>query len=718
MKRQAFAVALMAGLVTFAYQGCGPGFINSDLPGSEDFASQELVEKTCGSPRLGRTGARTLSNDEYRNTVRDLLYVEPDFSAILPTNRLGANGFRNDVQGLNTLDIDHMNKFYTAAEATVRSVLATQNFANGPYQKIFFCSNAMPSANAVPLLSMNKLDPRNFTDKLPDAVGSSSGLNFGAQGFEMVRNGRLGQKIFVKKTGPYLVQIKAAQRPMPGADAIMTLGFNGLVQNQFSVTGNLVFANFAATLNLTVGEHQLELGYTNDMIGMVGGVQYDRNLIIQEVVISSTDPTLTALPVGEACTSQIFKTLTARAFRQSESAAEVVSQAQAMVALTKAATSSAVGYSDALISLLMDPRFLLLVNDVETGNRGVANIAETSSLSAFGLASRLSYMLWQSMPDDSLRVLAESGELRQSDVLRAQIKRMLKDAKIKSLTATLRKDWLGLANFESSSFAGLSTALQAAFVTETSMYLEEMIASDRPLSWLLKSEQSYLNKELADLYGVNFPAGQDPLKFVSVPLSQSLRRGIMSQASILASTAGSTTATHPVRRGVWVADRILCSKPAPPPPGVPPLPNDTATEGTIRARLEAHVKSAACLGCHKEIDLYGLGLENYDATGRWRANYSDQRPVESFGNEPEYGLRFNDSKEMIQQISELPRAKACLSETMMRLGSARGLTSFEKCSVGLRGIVAFDTGKPFSDFIYDLVASPEFIQQADKDTSP
>lgn len=686
-------------LVAMTFQNCKPVMVADELPeGSVDLPSI-VVEKNCGLPRSTPVQLRSLSNEEYKNAVYDVLGVQPDLSSILPTNALGPSGFRNDAQALGNFDLDHLNKFYNAAERVASDLIAGHNNSSSPYFKVFHCSITPPPSDALVIASNLKVAAK---DMYRDPDAGTFGANSGTEGYMLWSNGRISQKFFATKTGAHAVTIRALQTDMPAnfPAARMVVMVNGAVEQEINVTST-VEASYVVNLNLVAGAHDVVLLFDNDGMETVGANTYDRNLIVRNLTWTGLPPG-PAAPTGNACLQKVFTEMSARLFRMGDGEAEVTAQATRMVNLVNDANILQRGLGDAVVSLLMDPRFML-----------VRHAANDGKLTEFGLASKLSFLLWQSVPDDTLRAEATAARLSDPAVLKAQVKRMLQDDRAKRLASVLRKEWLGLASFESATFTGLSTALQNAYTTETSMFLEDLIQSDRPLNWLLESKQTFVNKELAEMYGLSFPAGTPANQFVALSTVGTVRQGILTHASVLAATAGGTTVTHPVRRGVWIQDRILCEKPPPPPPGIPALPTDVTNEGSIRARLEVHTKTASCAGCHQKMDLYGLGMENFDPFGKWRERYHDNSVVESYGSDRKVGLEFANSRQLVEQLPKVSQAHSCIAQSLVRLGENRPANSYEKCASSHTGYIAFNSGTVFSDYVYELVSSPNFSMQAE-----
>ena len=270
---------------------------------------------------------------------------------------------------------------------------------------------------------------------------------------------------------------------------------------------------------------------------------------------------------------------------------------------------------------LCSPRFLFLKE-------------RPGKLDDFALASRLSYFLWSSMPDEELLAAARRGGLSQPDVLRGQVERMLKSPRAAAFTENFLGQWLNLRqiNFttpDKQLYPEFDDFLEWSMVRETHLFFEELLGHDLSLLNLVDSDFTMLNERLARHYGI---AGVEGLEFRKVALRPEHHRGgVLTQGSVLKVSANGTT-TSPVVRGVWVLDRILGKPPKPPPADVPAVEPDIRGAITIREQLAKHRQVASCASCHKQIDPPGYALENYDAIGGWRERYRtlEGRPDRSF----------------------------------------------------------------------------------------
>ena len=275
------------------------------------------------------------------------------------------------------------------------------------------------------------------------------------------------------------------------------------------------------------------------------------------------------------------------------------------------------GIAMGLRRILMDPAFLFRLE------RDPAQVAPNTpyKISDLELASRLSFFLWSSIPDDQLLSAAEQGTLRNPEVLQAQVRRMLGDQRAHNLVTNFASQWLQLRVVEGVHpdpilFSDFDGGLRKSFERETELLLESVLLGDRSVLELLDAKYTFVNERLARHYGIPGVYGD---QFRRVEVTDGIRGGLLGQGSILTATSYPTR-TSPVLRGKWILDTLLGSPPPPPPPNVPALPDATATGKvlSVRERLSEHRKNPACAGCHARMDPLGFALENFDATGRWR----------------------------------------------------------------------------------------------------
>ena len=285
------------------------------------------------------------------------------------------------------------------------------------------------------------------------------------------------------------------------------------------------------------------------------------------------------------------------------------------------------------------------------------------------------------MPDETLFNLARRNELHKSEVLEAQVHRMLADPKSRALIDNFAGQWLQLRDVakitpDPERFPGFDDELRQAMLRETQLFFESIIREDRSVLEFLSADFSYVNERLAKHYGIDGVKGD---AFQKVSLTGG-RRGVLTQASILTLTSNPTR-TSPVKRGKWILDNILGEPPPPPPANVPELKADEELLGTLRERMEQHRSDEACAVCHRQMDALGFGLEHFDAVGAWR-DRDGRFDIDSSGVLPG-GREFRDSAELMQILADQRKDAfcRCLTEKMLTYALGRGLVSYDRCAV-------------------------------------
>jgi hypothetical protein len=354
-----------------------------------------------------------------------------------------------------------------------------------------------------------------------------------------------------------------------------------------------------------------------------------------------------------------------------------------------------------LYRVLVSPHFLFRVElDPPDAKPGTSY-----PISEYELASRLSYFLWSSMPDDELLGLAARGELRQN--LEAQVWRLLQDPKSASFVQNFAGQWLTLRNLASASpdpklFPSFDEELRSAMHRETELFFEAIMREDRSILDFLDASFSFVNERLAKHYGIEGVQGKE-FQRVQLPAN---RGGLLTQASILTLTSNPTR-TAPVKRGKWVLDQLLNTPPPPPPPDVPEITEEKQLTGSLRKVMELHRENALCASCHQRMDPIGFAFENYDAIGAWR-DRDGKFPIDPSGGLP--------SGQMFQGPAELKtilKGKKdlfgrCLSEKMLTYALGRGLEYYDKCAVD-KILIALEKNRfRFSTLVLEVVKSEPF----------
>jgi len=362
-------------------------------------------------------------------------------------------------------------------------------------------------------------------------------------------------------------------------------------------------------------------------------------------------------------------------------------------------------------AILVNPEFLLRVE------KDPANIASNTSyrISDLELASRLSFFLWSSMPDDELLNLAVRGKLHEPAILKQQTQRMLADRRSEAFTQNFSDQWLYLRNLAASSpdprlFPDFDDNLRQSFRQETELFFDSIVREDRSALDLLRADYTFLNERLAKHYGVSDVYGS---RFRRVTFDKnSVRRGLLGQGSILTVTSyGNRTSV--VLRGKWILDNLLGAAPPPPPPNVPPLKENTdgGKPLTMRERMAEHRANPVCASCHQLMDPIGFSTENFDATGRWRVRDEGQHPIDATGGLPD-GTTYSGVEGLREAILKRPELfVSTVSEKMLTYALGRGLEYYD--SPAVRTIVrnAGEHDYQFSSLIQGIVSSTPFLMR-------
>ena len=391
-----------------------------------------------------------------------------------------------------------------------------------------------------------------------------------------------------------------------------------------------------------------------------------------------------AIPANEdACSTRILTALARRAFRRPVTTADV-RPLLAFYREGRAEGSFDQGIERALNRLLISPEFLLRVEtDPPKTPPGTAY-----RINDVSLASRLSFFLWNSIPDDELLTLAEQKRLNDPAVLDRQVRRMIADPRFDSFVETFAGQWLFLRNLPASvpvqqNYPDFDDTLRQAFRTETELFFKSVVREDRSALDLLRADYTFLNERLAGHYGIADVKGT---RFRRVTLPPGSRRGgLLSQGSILTVTSYPDR-TSPVVRGKWILENLLGTPPPSPPPGVPPLkPPSFATKVlSVRERMIDHRRNPPCAGCHAMMDPLGLALENFDAVGKWRALDESGGPIDASGAMPD-GTKFDGADGLRQALLGSDRFVMTLTEKLMTYALGRGVDYYDEPAV--RGIV-------------------------------
>jgi hypothetical protein len=402
----------------------------------------------------------------------------------------------------------------------------------------------------------------------------------------------------------------------------------------------------------------------------------------------------------------ILRAFADRAFRRPATHDELTRLLTVVLSAEKDGEAADAALKVALGAILASPQFLFRLEQVREAGPAPAG--------DFDLASRLSYFLWNSLPNDQLLQLAGSGTLRRADVLREQARRMLADPRAQNFAADFAEQWLQTRRLgelapDSKLFPGFDESLRSAMIGETRLFCRSIQDEDRSILDFLEADDTFVNERLGRHYGLAGIRGDD---FRRVSLAGTPRRGILTQASILAVTSNPTR-TSPVKRGKWILENILGVSPAPPPSGVEALKEDAAaaTARTLRERLERHRSDPKCASCHGQMDPLGFALENFDAIGSWRGQESGQA-IDDSGRLPG-GREFRGASGLRSVLLTRRDAFArCLAEKMFTYALGRGLDRSDRRDVDRIVERTEAEGYRFSALVLAIIESRPFREPA------
>jgi hypothetical protein len=364
----------------------------------------------------------------------------------------------------------------------------------------------------------------------------------------------------------------------------------------------------------------------------------------------------------------------------------------------------------AVSAILASPKFVFrLEPDDQPAN------PEPHPVNDFQLATRLSYFLWGSCPDDHLLSLASTGRL--SSTLETEIQRMLQDPRSEALVENFAIQWLQLGRLaghgtDPKAFPAWSPELRGAMIEETRRFFGEIIRTDRSILDLLDGEFTWVNRDLAELYGIKPSGGIQPGEWKRVSLAGTRRGGLLTQAAILTVTSNPTR-TSPVKRGKWILEQILGTPPPAPPPNTPSLDDSRRKEltGTFRQKLEQHRADPKCANCHAKMDAFGFALENFNGIGQWRDRDDRGSPIDTTG-ELATGrtIKGLDDMKMLLRSRKQDFAR-CLTEKMLIYALGRGLDYYDEPSIARITFMLEKNDYRFSALIAGIVKSSAFLMR-------
>lgn len=415
------------------------------------------------------------------------------------------------------------------------------------------------------------------------------------------------------------------------------------------------------------------------------------------------------LAADAACPAQFVASFGLKAFRRPLEQAEQ----DAYVGLYRLGSEQGAesGFRLVLEAMLQSPSFLY---HADVGELGAPSL-EPVPLTSFELASRLSYFLWDTLPDAQLFSLAQSGALSDAAVLEEQVRRMLDDPRAVDAIPNFHLQWLGIRDMEGVTkaeeyFPNFGPELMQSMIDETAQFTDHVIRrGDGLLSSLFTASYSIVDGPLLELYGVQAPEGHTPGEPIELDPSQ--RSGILTQAAFLATHAHHDQ-TSPVHRGLFVRENILCQTIPPPPPNVIPTPPPPTPGTTVRERISLHQSEESCSGCHRMMDNIGLGFESYDASGVFRSEEAS-RPVDDTGEligtgDAALDGPFDGALELSRKLAESPVVQQCVTQQWFRFGLGRSSSNDDACSLEHMQEQFVASGGNVRELIVSLATSDAF----------
>ncbi len=512
------------------------------------------------------------------------------------------------------------------------------------------------------------------------------------------------------------------RKAYPPVKMVLTVDKNPLVST--IVEGNIDFdyahGETVGRLKLTAGEHSFRASFPEfaDLANVRDNVNLDgrRKLFIDYVDIvgpfqPSTESSdsrkriFTCPEQTNGCVHEIINNLLRRAYRRPPTDAEIEEMARLAALVRKSGDSFDEAVRVVVQAVLVSPKFLFRIEREGNGS-------SPAEISPWDLASRLSYFLWSSMPDEALAAAANAGTLRQPSVLNQQIRRMLRDPKSDELVRNFAGQWLGLRLLDHrkpspTTFPQVDDELLDAMRLETELFTRAIVREDRSVLDFIDGPFSFLNGPLARHYGVPDVSGEELRR---IDLDPKRRGGVISQGAVL-TLSSYATRTSPVLRGKWVLDNLLGTPPPPPPPNIPALEeSNLGGNASLRKRLEQHRANPSCAVCHDQMDAIGFALENYDATGAWRTKDGNVE-IDSSGKLPS-GIEFNGPSELKQALRKQSQLFVRnLTEKLMTYALGRGVEIQDRSTLETitKALVADDY--KFSTLVNQIVSSPQFQQR-------
>ena len=677
-----------------------------------------FAKADAGKPDPGRLTVRRLNRNEYNNTIRDLLHIEFRPADDFPSDDVG-HGFDN-IADVLTVSPVLMERYLDAADKIAAQAIPLGTTA--PPKRTMAAKYCEPASANVP---QSKFRPFTASDK--DAVKSgpiNTPARINADGEYIVRT-----RLYAKSADGKPVRVAlmvsggALQHPTPRQDIAKLDGawLEHAKSAQILTTANITAKSepeaqlIETKVKHIAGVERIVLAAFKPQDGQPAPTIFVEFLEYEGPMDTRTAATKTLLTVTPGKpqaeqTREVLARFAVRAWRRPVTAEEL-DRLSKLVAY-------AMGHNDsweeamrrAVSAILASPKFVFrLEPDDQPQN------PEPHAVDEFQLATRLSYFLWSSCPDDEL--LRAAAEKKLSTTLDAQIKRMIEDPRADALIQNFALQWLQLGRLTSHStdpkaFPNWKPELGAAMVEETRRFFGEIVRTDRSILDLLDGDFSWMNQRLADFYGIRNAGTFQKDEWKRVSLAGTPRGGLLTQASILTVTSNPTR-TSPVKRGKWILEQILGTPPPAPPPNTPSLDDSKRKEltGTFRQKLEQHRADPKCANCHAKMDAFGFALENFNGIGQWRDRDETGAAIDPSGK-----LGNSRTVNGLADMKTLLRSRKqdfarCLTEKMLIYALGRGLDWYDEATVSRILFSLEKNDHRLSTLLSGIVKSPAFLMR-------
>jgi len=592
----------------------------------------------------GRVTLHRLNRAEYNNTVRDLLLTTLTPADDFPFDDFGY-GFDNVAEVLSISPL-HLEMYELAADQLLDELLAA--------------TTPIPAA----------VQHFEAESQLTATTGASNGT-----AWNLWSNGTASTTVSLPSGGHYVLSARLWANQAGDALAQASLLVDGAALSTVDVPETAApGALYSAEVDLAYGgEHSVGVRFENDYYDPTAGL--DRNLYVDWVELQGPTDQVLPTPPGYAavfvcdpgtpnfvdadCAREILAGFTPRAWRRPVTEAEV----DGLMGLYQLSRDSSGDWYEgvrlALKAVLISPHFLFRV-ELD------ANPTDPTPhpVDPHALASRVSYFLWSSMPDDALFARAEDGTLTDPAVLEAEVARMLADPRAEALVENLAGQWWSIRAVDAAfpdvvAYPTWSEDLRGAYRDEMQRLAHDLLLTDRSMLDLFTRDDTWVDARLAGAYGLPAPAGDS---WALTPLPPG-RTGFLTTGGLLTALSYPTR-TSPVRRGKWILGNLLCEAPAPPPPGVDTsffVEDDTGAPQSLRDQFEAHRADPVCASCHAVMDPIGFSLEHFDGVGAWRTDDAMGLPIDASGALPD-GSSFGDIQDLATQLAADPKIPGCMVE--------------------------------------------------------